>query len=165
MIYYTDQICIEANVTYQCRIWSGKLLSKAMTDGLQILQTLQHVQLQRRYLIQTHTHNHAHTHDSNNFSPPAARCGSWSAASVNWLSAEKEEEEGGRISRRPRAAEEVKTYWKSVHHECFCPIWARHVVRQLPQPFCCWASSHTEKENVNCTVSTLSTEYHVHGFT
>lgn len=62
MIDHTDQICIEANQAYQCGIWSGKLLSKAMTDGLQILQTLQHVQLQRRYLIQTHTHTHTPTH-------------------------------------------------------------------------------------------------------
>lgn len=59
--YYTDQICIKANLAYQCRIWSGKLLSKAMTDALQVLQTLQHVQLQRRYLIQTHTHPRTYT--------------------------------------------------------------------------------------------------------
>lgn len=32
--------------------------------------------------------------------------------------------EGGR-SRRPWAAEEVKTYWKSVHREHFCPTWAK----------------------------------------
>lgn len=68
--------------------------------------------------------SHTHTH----MTPTAAVCcGSWSAASVNWLSVEEKEEEkeeGGR-SRRPWAAEEVKTYWKSVHREHFCPTWAK----------------------------------------
>lgn len=64
-----------------------------------------------RYLMQTHTPTH--THDSNNFSPLAACCGSWSAASVDWLSAEKEEEK-----EEGAAGHEQQRRWRPIGNQC-----------------------------------------------
>ena len=86
---------------------------------LQIMQTLLSAQPHWRYLMQTHTPTH--THDSNNFPPPAACCGSWSAASVNWLSGEeeREKEEGA-------AGHEQQRRWRPIGNQRTMSISAPH---------------------------------------
>ncbi len=99
-------------------------------------------------------HTHPHTHDSNNFPPPAACCGSWSAASVNWLSAEEEEEK-----EEGAAGHEQQRRWRPIGNQCTMSISAPY--GQNTRSDSCHsplqpASSHTERENVNCAASTLS---------
>lgn len=97
------------------------------------------------YLMQPHTPTHPHV--SNNFPPPAACCGSWSAASVNWLSAEEEEkkEEGA-------AGHELQRRWRPIGNQCTMSISAPYgqntrsdSCHSTPQP----APHHGEREDVH----------------
>lgn len=98
--------------------------------------------------------SHTHTH----MTPPAAVCcGSWSAASVNWLSVEEKEEE----KEEGAAGHEQQRRWRPIGNQCTVSISAPHgqnnTLRQLPQPslaspVSCWEATSTLSAGKLCSL-------------
>lgn len=97
---------------------------------------------------------HTHTHESNNFPPPAACCGSWSVASVNWLNEEREEEE----KEEGAAGHEQQRRWRPIGNQCTMSIFAPYGLNTRSDS--CHsplqrAPSHREWECLPCSVYTV----------
>lgn len=95
---------------------------------------------------------HASTYDSNILPPSAVCCGSWSAASVNWL-------QRGGGGEKGAAGHEQRKRWRPIENHCTRSIFAPY--GQSTRSDSCHSPPHrapspTERKNVNLVKSMLS---------